>query len=195
MTNKPPRRELPTDISLFTAVLDAQADPPSATRLLTSPYWRDFIDQHLRETGSTAAVTAALAEPPQSIIPTVMKSVHIPLGGGCHIIKCPATRQPSACALCPVEMAAGEQLVCSGPTVQRTRTSLLGKRKIRYETKGGKVRCPYSIARVDAYAPDATDGFKHLLELIYPVLARHPEYSVVDYRKEYPERLEELGLD
>lgn len=193
MTGKRSRKEVPSDIALITENLD-KFDDYATRRLLDRPMWRDFIDQHLRETGDTARVAAALAEPPGAIIPTVMKHVLVPLGGHCRLIKCPVTRQPSVCALCPIETRAGERLICSGPTVQRERRTLTLSTRTVYDREWDKRSCPYSISRLDGYDRDADDGLQHLLELVYPVLQRHPDYETVDYRAKYAAELEEAGI-
>lgn len=188
------KKELPEDISLLTENLEKYENGASRSRFLDRAGWRDFFEQQLHEQGDSATVRKYLGKDPATIIELVLKQGMIPLGGNCRLIKCPVVSRPSVCALCPLSTTDGEHPICSGPTVQRKPGPLALSKTPRYDDQWFKNHCPYRISRLDTYDPERDDGFKHLLELVWPVLQRHPDYDVVDYREKYADELEEVGI-
>lgn len=195
MSRKLQKDQLPADITVVTENLEKLNLGPDGVSLLPLYMWRDFVEERLRARGNSTKVRRYLEMPPHQIVPHVLRRGSVNLGGGCHVIKCPVLDRPGVCALCPLSTPDGERIICSGPTAQRHGRSLTLKKRTRYDKKLFRRNCPFVIARLDPYDPETPDAYKHLLELVYPVVKRRADYDTIDYRKEHPELLEKVGIE
>lgn len=149
--------------------------------------YRDFIS--LKARNRVTKNTKLLDASPDEIIDTVMRRGSISLGGQVKIIKCPGTSNPGACLICPITFKGDKNIVCSGPTVQKTKGGLIRAERTYYDEENPCCSA-YDMMRLE----DSNQDYPDLIAYIHQELHNHPEYEVVEYKNviDDPERLEEF---
>jgi hypothetical protein len=136
--------------------------------------WRDFITMKVQQRATKN--TEYLQYSPSKMIDTVMRRGSISLGRKTKIIKCPGTSKPGVCVICPIQFKGEEQIVCSGPTVEKTKGGLIRSEKTYYEDEGSCCQT-YDSDRLFGGREDGLD----FIAYVHQELQDHPEYDVYDY--------------
>lgn len=146
--------------------------------------WRDFIQMKVRENSSKN--TEYLNYPPERIVKEVMRKGSINLGRETKIIKCHGKSNPAICAICPVNFR-GKKMICSGPTVEKTKGGLIRSKKTYYEDE-----MPCCNSYDSRRFIDNIEDSKEFIAWFHQELHKHPDYEVVYYKDEIddPETLE-----
>jgi len=149
--------------------------------------FRDFISLKAREQATKNK--EYLESSPSEIIETVMRRGSLSLGRQVKIIKCPGTSNPGVCLICPITFNGDERMVCSGPTVQKTKGGLIRAEKTYYDEEDPCCSA-YDMMRLENSNQDYLD----LIAYVHQELHDHPDYEVVTYEDmiDDPDRLEEF---
>jgi len=148
--------------------------------------WRDFISLKVKEDAKQN--TEYLENSPSEMVDTVMRRGSISLSRKSKIIKCPGTSKPGVCVICPIQFKGTERIICSGPTVEKTRGGLIRSEKTYYEDN-----MPCCSTYDSKRLIDSKEEELDFIAYVHQELHKHPEYDVVEIADMYddPEKREE----
>ena len=139
--------------------------------------WRDFIKMNAKQ--NIDKNMEYLDYNPEKIIDKVMRRGSLSLGDKTKIIKCPGISQPGACLICPVDFKGDERILCSGPTVQRTKGGLIRSEKTYYDNDNTPCCSAYNWENLE----DRDIEYKDIVAFVHQQLHDHPDYTVVTYEE------------
>lgn len=139
-------------------------------------WYRDFAAMEIQdEAGKEAQRYANMS--PKELIDKVMRKGSLNIGGRCKAIKCPEMSSPAVCGIFPTEIRGEEKIICTGPTVEKTKGGLIFSEKTYYDNEPPK-DCPYCLHRI---LEDPVDWTVFYLKR----LRNHPDYEVIDAVEKY----------